>query len=80
MKRTTITLSDELAVAVEREAHRRRTSVSQVVRDAVAAHIGVSGDGRRSLPFAALGDSGSRSTARDFEEVLASEWSDDRDR
>ena len=34
------------------------------------------GEGRRKLPFTALGRSGHRNTARDFEEILAQEWSD----
>lgn len=80
MKRTTITLPEELATAVEREAHRRRVSLSQVVREALAAQVGHVGDGPRQLPFAALGDSGHRTTARDFEEILAAEWTRDRDR
>jgi Arc/MetJ-type ribon-helix-helix transcriptional regulator len=80
MKRTTITLSEDLAAAVEREAHRRRTSVSEVVRAALAAHFRL--DQPRRLPFESLGGSGYRNTARDMEEVLAREWGDaiDRDR
>jgi Arc/MetJ-type ribon-helix-helix transcriptional regulator len=80
MKRTTITLSDELATAVSREARRRHVSVSEVTREALAAHLGLSGDEPRRLPFAALGSSGHRTTARDFEEILADEWTRDRGR
>lgn len=69
MKRTTITLPDEIAGAAEREAYRRRVPMSQVVREALAAHLGVGTPGPRPLPFAALGESGHRSTAREFEEV-----------
>ena len=74
MKRTTVTLSDELATAVEREAHRRKVSVSQVTREALAHRFGIASEHPRRVPFAALGGSGHRSTARDFEEVLAAEW------
>ena len=74
MKRTTITLPEELATAVSREARRRHVSVSEVTREALAAHLGLSGDEPRQLPFAALGASGHRTTARDFEEILAAEW------
>jgi hypothetical protein len=35
MKRSTITLTDELAGALEREARRRRLSVSQITREAL---------------------------------------------
>ena len=80
MKRTTISLPDDLAVALEREAQRRRLSVSYVVREALQAQLGLAGDKPRKLPFAALGGSGHRNTARDFEEILAAEWSPDRDR
>lgn len=74
MKRTTVTIPDELAAALEREARRRRVPVSQVAREALAAHLGLAGEKPRRLPFAALGASGHRTTARDLEEVLAAEW------
>lgn len=73
MKPTTITLPDDLALAVEREARRRSVSVSQVVREALAASLGVAAEHPREVPFAALGGSGQRTTARDFEEILAAE-------
>jgi metal-responsive CopG/Arc/MetJ family transcriptional regulator len=76
MRRTTITLPDDLASTVAREARRRGVGVSTVVRDALEQRF----RGRRTLPFTALGRSGKATTARDFEEVLAAEWSDDRDR
>jgi predicted transcriptional regulator len=81
MRRTTITLTDDLAQALAREAHRRSTSASAIARDALAKHLHlVPGDARR-LPFAALGRSGHETTARDMEELLAHEWDDDtRDR
>jgi metal-responsive CopG/Arc/MetJ family transcriptional regulator len=80
MKRTTISLSDELAATVEREARRRRSSVSEIVRDALSAHFHL--DQPRRLPFESLGGSGYTNTARDMEEILAREWGDaiDRDR
>lgn len=74
MKRTTITLSDDLALTLEREARRRRTSVSQVTRDVLGAYFGLGGQEPRELPFAALGHSGYTTTARDMEEILAEEW------
>lgn len=78
MKRTTVTLSDELADAAAREARRRHVSVSQVTREALEAHLGLGGGERRRIPFVALGSSGHSSTARDVEEILASEWTRDR--
>jgi hypothetical protein len=72
MKRTTISLPDDLFAAVDREARRRRVPVSQVAREALGAHLGRSAT--RSLPFAALGRSGHHTTARDAESILESEW------
>lgn len=80
MKRTTITLPDDLAAAVSRAADRRRISVSQLTREALSAHLGVGRGERRHLPFAALGASGHRSTSRDIEEILAVEWGPEHDR
>ena len=74
MKRTTVSLPEELASALEREARRRRLSVSEVTREALSAHLGLVDGARRRLPFAALGASGHRTTARDLEEILAAEW------
>jgi hypothetical protein len=73
MKRTTISLSDDLALAVEREARRRSTSVSEVTREALAAHLGLAGS-VRPLPFANLGHSGTRHTARRLDQLIAKEW------
>jgi predicted transcriptional regulator len=73
MTRTTITLPDELAVLLAREARRRSTSVSEVVRSAVASHLGV-GQQERRLAFVAVGRSGRRDTARNAERILSREW------
>ncbi|HZI91396.1 MAG TPA: CopG family transcriptional regulator [Thermoleophilaceae bacterium] len=74
MKRTSLSLDDDTALALEREARRRGTSVSQVARDALAEQFGLTGGGPRKLPLAALGRSGRRHTARDLEDELAAEW------
>ena len=73
MTRTTISLPDDLALLLSREARRRETSVSEVVRAALATHLGVTGSERR-LGFAAIGRSGTRRTARNAETILAREW------
>ena len=73
MKRTTISIPNELALAAEREARRRSTSVSEIAREALAAYLGLAGE-RRPLPFANLGRSGSNDTARRMEELMAGEW------
>jgi hypothetical protein len=79
MKRTTISLSDDLAAALEREARRRRMPVSAVVREALEGRFGGK-DRPRKLPFVALGRSGHSSTGRDAEELLAAEWAADIER
>jgi len=80
MKRTTVSLPDELAQLLKREAQRRGASISGLVREALAAHLS-SGDMQpRRLPFAALGASGEHHTARDLEEILAAEWDPAGDR
>jgi hypothetical protein len=78
MKRTTITLTDELATALARQSRRSGISVSELTRRALSSHLGL--DAPRHLPFAAVERSGPRHTAKDLEEVLADEWSPDRDR
>jgi metal-responsive CopG/Arc/MetJ family transcriptional regulator len=73
MTRTTVSLPDDLATLLAREARRRETSVSDIVRRAVESFLGTAGD-RRDLPIAALGRSGRRHTARDAEKLLTAEW------
>lgn len=80
MKRTTISLPEELADALEREARRRRVPVSKVAREAIEERLGRGAEGVRKLPFVALGRSGHSSTARDIDEILESEWTVDRNR
>jgi hypothetical protein len=76
MKRTTVSLPEDLASALAREARRQNRSVSAVTRDALVRHLGLAGAEPRTLPFAGVGRSGHRSTGRDMEELLASEWDD----
>ena len=80
MRRTTISLPDNLAAALNREARRRGVPVSRVAREAIEARLGLTAGAGRKLPFAALGRSGHRSTARNLEEILETEWAVDRDR
>lgn len=74
--RTTITLPDDLARDVKREAQRRHVSISNVAREALREHIdAVAG---KPVAFIGIGSSGSRDTARRAEEILAREWGDAR--
>ncbi|MFI5009547.1 MAG: CopG family transcriptional regulator [Solirubrobacterales bacterium] len=72
MKRATISLPDDLARDMTREAERRRVSVSEVARDALREHLHAPAKSR--LPFVGIGRSGQRDTARRAEEILAREW------
>jgi len=58
MRRTTISLPDDLAAALEREARRRRVPVSQVAREAIEARLGWDEAGPRDIPFIGIIDSG----------------------
>lgn len=78
MKRATISLPDDLAQDMAREAQRRRVSVSEVARDALREHLERPADG--GLPFVGIGRSGQHDTARRAEEILAHEWGDARGR
>jgi metal-responsive CopG/Arc/MetJ family transcriptional regulator len=76
MKRTTIALPDELAMALDREAKRRHASFSEITRAALARHRGIGEDSAHKLSFAGLGHSGHRTTARDMEKLMQREWDD----
>ena len=76
MKRTTISLPDDLAKALEREARRRHLSASEIARQALAKHLGAAGE-PRELSFVRLGRSGHRNTAREMEELIARDWDGD---
>jgi hypothetical protein len=76
MKRTTVSLPDDLAAALAREARRRNVPASAIARAALAAHLGMAGDAPRSLPFASVGRGGPSSTARDMEDLIAREWNE----
>lgn len=74
MKRTTISLPDDLAAALQREAHRRRLPVSQIAREAIEARLGRDKGDRKSLSFVGIGDSGETDVSERIDEILAAEW------
>jgi metal-responsive CopG/Arc/MetJ family transcriptional regulator len=78
MRRTTISLPDELADALEREARRRSQPASAIAREALTAYLGIGRPGEhRELPFEGLGHSGHNTTARDMEDLLERKWARD---
>jgi hypothetical protein len=80
MKRITISLPNDLAAALAREARRRRVPVSGIAREAIEQRLGRKSTERHRLPFIALGRSGYRTTSEDFDEILKAEWLVDSDR
>ena len=72
MKRTTISLPDDLARRLEREAARRSVSEAEVVRSALTQLLGSADAGRRPLPFPALATgSGRTDISMRIDEALA---------
>src|SRR5581483_7192643 len=73
MKRTTVKLSDELDARLRHEAQRRGTTVSELTREAIAAHLGGGGKGRRRLLAAGAGRSGRSDVSEQIERILRAE-------
>jgi metal-responsive CopG/Arc/MetJ family transcriptional regulator len=78
LKRITISLPDELDLALEREARREKVSVSQMVREAIEVRLGRTKKGERQIPFAGISRSGNRTLSVDVDKVLAEEWTKER--
>lgn len=79
MKRTTVTLPDDLAALLEVERQQRAVSQAAIIREALVAYLRRR-QGPRRLPFVALGRSGTHTTAREAEAILAREWQHAGDR
>ena len=72
VKRTTVKLPEELDARLRHEAERRGTTVSELTREAIEAHLG-GNRGRRRLLAAAAGHSGRSDVSERIEEILAAE-------
>lgn len=72
MRRTTILLEDDLADQLDYERRRQNRSTAAIVREALAGYL-AGGKPSRRLPFAGLGASGKRDTARNAEAILTRE-------
>ncbi len=70
MKRTTVKLPDDLDARLRHEAARRGTTISEVTREAIEAHLG---GGRRRLLAAKAGRSGRTDVSERIEEILRQE-------
>jgi predicted transcriptional regulator len=71
MKRITVKLPDDLDAKLRHEATRRGSTIADVTREAIEAHVG--GSARRNLIAAKAGRSGRRDTARHIEEIIRQE-------
>lgn len=76
MRRTTVNLPNDLDAKLRHEAARRGTTIADVTREAIEAHVG--GAVRRTLIAAKAGRSGrsdtaSRITASRIEEIIRQE-------
>jgi predicted transcriptional regulator len=74
MQRTTVKLPDELDARLRHEAQRRGTTVSDLTREAIEAHLGGPRT-RRKLLAAAAGASGHDDISERIEEILATKVS-----
>ena len=84
MQRTTISLPDDLAAALKREAKRLRVPVSQVAREAIETRLRRV-PGKPRFPFIGLiRGEGQTDVSSRIDEILAAGWADaierDRDR
>lgn len=80
MKRATITLPDDLANLVDREARRRQTSFSEVVRLFIVQGLSGSKEKPREIPWAGLFHDPDMIPAERLDEELAARWANDIDR
>lgn len=78
MQRITISVTDEIASALAREARRRGMSASAIARDALGTHLHlvIESGGRRKLGIVGIGASEGDAHARDLDRTLAQEWGD----
>ena len=72
-------MTDEIAELVAREARRRETSVSAVVRQLILEGLAGTGERPREIPWAALFDDPGMVPGADIDD-LAERWADDIDR
>jgi Arc/MetJ-type ribon-helix-helix transcriptional regulator len=75
MQRITVTLTNEQADRLKREARRRGLSVSELVRRKVEPEATT--EGRRHIPWAGIFESDGPPYAADLDEFLAANWADE---
>lgn len=80
MRRTTVTIPDDVAEILAREARRRDTSVSALVREFIEEGLDLTQDRPRAIPWAGLFDDAEMVPARHLDDELKRHWADDIDR
>lgn len=80
MKRTTITLPDDLSDLVDSEARRRQTSVSEVIRTFIVEGLTGTAAKPREIPFAGLFHDPGMASGEAIDQELKRHWADDIDR
>lgn len=80
MKLATITLPDDLAEMVDREAQRRHTSFSEIVRLYLIQGLVGSEEKPLEIPWARLFHDPGMIPVERLDEELAEHWADDLDR
>jgi hypothetical protein len=80
MRRTTVTLPDEIAEMLDSEARRRRTTISEVVRQLVVQGFSGSPEKPRPIPWAGLFHDPGMIPAEHLDQILQESWADDIDR
>ncbi len=72
MVRTTVKLPEDLDARLRHEARRRGTTIAEITRTALEAHLGATGS-RRKLGAAAAGRSGRNDVSERVEEIIRAE-------
>ena len=76
MRRITSTVPEALAAELLRQAHRRRVSASEIVREALAEFLGVAEGRVAALPWIGMIDNPDTIVADRIDDVLEKEWAD----
>lgn len=72
MKRTTVKLPDDVDAKLRNEAARRGVTISDITREAIEEHLGITP--RRRFFSAGAGRSGETDVSERVEEILREEW------
>lgn len=80
MRRTTVTLPDEIADLLDSEARRRRTTVSEVVRQLIVQGFSNAQERPRPIPWAGLFHDPAMIPGEQLDRELQEKWADEIDR